>query len=97
MLCIPLSVSAHAGRTNAEGCHTNTATGEYHCHTKVAKTEAKTMARTEARTTSFVDKNCSDFTTQKAAQEFYISAGGPNKDPHRLDSDKDGKACEDLG
>lgn len=25
---------AHPGRTNAEGCHTNKATGEYHCHNK---------------------------------------------------------------
>lgn len=23
---------AHSGRTNAEGCHNNRKTGEYHCH-----------------------------------------------------------------
>ncbi|HHH1368332.1 TPA: DUF1283 domain-containing protein [Yersinia enterocolitica] len=23
---------AHSGRTNADGCHTNRKTGEYHCH-----------------------------------------------------------------
>lgn len=27
-----LVVQAHPGRTNAEGCHTNRKTGEYHCH-----------------------------------------------------------------
>ncbi|WP_197738885.1 DUF1283 domain-containing protein [Serratia marcescens] len=26
------SVMAHPGRTNADGCHTNRKTGEYHCH-----------------------------------------------------------------
>jgi hypothetical protein len=25
-------VSAHSGRTNSQGCHTNHKTGEYHCH-----------------------------------------------------------------
>jgi hypothetical protein len=25
--------SAHSGGTNAEGCHTNPRTGDYHCHT----------------------------------------------------------------
>lgn len=25
---------AHSGRTNAEGCHTNHSTGDYHCHGK---------------------------------------------------------------
>ena len=25
---------AHSGRTNAEGCHTNRSTGDYHCHSQ---------------------------------------------------------------
>lgn len=42
------------------------------------------------------DRDCSDFKTQKEAQAFYEAAGGPEKDPHRLDPDKDGVACESL-
>lgn len=42
------------------------------------------------------DKDCSDFKTHAEAQEFFISQGGPNSDPHKLDSDKDGLACESL-
>lgn len=42
------------------------------------------------------DKDCTDFATQKEAQAFFISQGGPSKDPHKLDSDKDGVACESL-
>lgn len=31
-------VSAHPGGTNAQGCHTNRKTGEYHCHNSGATT-----------------------------------------------------------
>lgn len=38
------------------------------------------------------DRDCGDFATQAAAQIFF-NAAGPG-DPHRLDSDGDGVACE---
>jgi endonuclease YncB( thermonuclease family) len=40
------------------------------------------------------DKDCGDFASQKAAQIFFLEHGGPDKDPHRLDQDGDGIACE---
>lgn len=39
------------------------------------------------------DKDCSDFNTRKQAQQFFESHK-PNRDPHRLDADGDGIACE---
>jgi competence protein ComEC len=42
------------------------------------------------------DKDCSDFRTWRAAQKFYKRHGGPQRDPHRLDADDDGIACESL-
>lgn len=42
------------------------------------------------------DKDCSDFKTWRQAQRFYENHGGPKKDPHRLDADHDGIACESL-
>lgn len=42
------------------------------------------------------DKDCSDFSTWRAAQKFYKRHGGPRRDPHRLDADHDGIACESL-
>lgn len=42
------------------------------------------------------DRNCSDFDTWSEAQEFYLAAGGPGEDPHRLDRNSDGVACESL-
>lgn len=42
------------------------------------------------------DRDCSDFSTWKAAQKFFKRHGGPRYDPHRLDADNDGVACESL-
>lgn len=42
------------------------------------------------------DRDCADFDTQEEAQEFFLAAGGPEKDPHGLDGDNDGIACEKL-
>ena len=43
----------------------------------------------------FVDRDCSDFSTQRQAQRFF-ERHHPRRDPHRLDADHDGIACEDL-
>lgn len=47
-------------------------------------------------TASSDDKDCSDFPTRAAAQEFFRAHGGPKQDPYNLDSDRDGIACEGL-
>lgn len=40
--------------------------------------------------------NCSDFSTHAEAQAAFEACGGAANDIHRLDSDKDGLACESL-
>lgn len=40
------------------------------------------------------DQDCGDFSTQAEAQDFFNNQG--SGDPHRLDSDGDGEACEGL-
>lgn len=42
------------------------------------------------------DLDCGDFRTQREAQDFFEACGGPANDPHRLDGDDDGLACESL-
>ena len=42
------------------------------------------------------DRDCADFATQADAQAFFLAQGGPAADPHRLDADNDGIACENL-
>jgi endonuclease YncB( thermonuclease family) len=40
------------------------------------------------------DRDCSDFPNQRKAQKFFIRHN-PGRDPHMLDADGDGIACED--
>jgi hypothetical protein len=40
------------------------------------------------------DANCDDFSSQAAAQSYFIAHGGPSSDPAGLDADHDGIACE---
>lgn len=42
------------------------------------------------------DVDCAAFATQEEAQAFFLAEGGPESDPHGLDADSDGVACEDL-
>ena len=42
------------------------------------------------------DRDCSDFTSQREAQDYYLRIGGPGSDPDRLDADDDGSACDSL-
>jgi micrococcal nuclease len=42
------------------------------------------------------DRDCGDFDRWDDAQAFYEAAGGPSKDPHQLDGEGDGIACESL-
>lgn len=42
------------------------------------------------------DRDCGDFATHAEAQAFFLAAGGPDRDPHGLDADHDGLACESL-
>lgn len=44
---------------------------------------------------AFRDRDCSDFSTQAQAQRFF-ERHNPARDPHRLDADHDGIACESL-
>ena len=43
---------------------------------------------------TFLDYDCIAFQTQAEAQKFFLDAG--TTDPHLLDADKDGLACEHL-
>ncbi len=36
------SANSHSGGTNANGCHTNSRTGDYHCHTPKSNSSYET-------------------------------------------------------
>ncbi|MEH7503311.1 excalibur calcium-binding domain-containing protein [Neobacillus drentensis] len=45
-------------------------------------------------TATDIDHDCPDFETQEDAQLFFEANGGPEEDPHDLDRDNDGMACD---
>lgn len=51
---------------------------------------------TERSYEDYGDYDCSDFSTQYEAQDFFESEGGLGNDYHGLDRDEDGVACETL-
>jgi hypothetical protein len=63
---------------------------------RIVAVAATVVALALPATTTAADKDCSDFRSWKAAQRFYKNHGGPRYDPHRLDGDRDGIACESL-
>jgi micrococcal nuclease len=62
----------------------------------IAAVSAAAMLAIPAAPAGAADKDCSDFSSWRAAQKFYKRHGGPQRDPHRLDADRDGIACESL-
>lgn len=62
----------------------------------IASTSTGVANQTSKYICSYNAYNCSDFSTQKDAQAVFNACGGIKNDVHRLDSDKDGVACESL-
>lgn len=77
---------AHGGGLNAEGCHNDRKTGDYHCHRGLAN--APTVRALGTPSTYFV--NC---TAARAAGAAPVRAGDPGYARH-LDRDNDGIGCE---
>lgn len=87
-LCFSVA-SAHPGGLNAEGCHNNRKTGEYHCHRGSAPISS-------ARRQNFVGGSGGAFpncAAARAAGAAPIMTGQPGYGAH-LDRDGDGIACE---
>jgi hypothetical protein len=61
---------------------------------RIAATMVLALAITLAAATPAAaqDRDCADFDSQAEAQDFFEHAG-PG-DPHRLDADDDGRACD---
>ena len=96
----PLAL-AHSGGLNADGCHTNRKTGDYHCHRSPAKAAgspdayAQALADNRRTTSSRADRtgmfaNCAE---ARAAGAAPVHRGEPGFGAH-LDRDGDGIGCE---
>jgi hypothetical protein len=88
---------AHSGGTNADGCHTNRRTGDFHCHGAKRSAPARAPAAASplydsqpARSSSVHYANCSE---ARAAGAAPVRRGDPGYGSH-LDRDNDGVGCE---
>lgn len=86
---------AHGGGLNAEGCHNNRKTGDYHCH---GSSRSSSRTSSSSRSMGFVGggsrvgafPNCS---AARAAGAAPVKRGQPGYGSH-LDRDNDGVGCE---
>ena len=74
--------------------HTPTPTPTFTPSPTATHTPTPTDTPTPTTAPAFEDRNCSDFDNWRAAQDFFESAG--DGDPHGLDGNDDGVACESL-
>lgn len=80
---------AHPGGLNAEGCHNNRKTGDYHCHRASTASRPATVQRAlSGGGGSF--RNCS---AARAAGAAPVRVGDAGYGRH-LDRDGDGIGCE---
>lgn len=89
-----VAAEAHPGGLNAEGCHNNRKTGDYHCHRGGG---SSAPSRPAARQSFFASgpvtgafANCA---AARAAGAAPVRRGDPGYGPH-LDRDNDGVGCE---
>jgi uncharacterized membrane protein len=81
--------AAHSGGLNAEGCHNNRKTGEYHCH-RGGSAPAGLGQKRQSFTNLGAFRNC---TEARAAGAAPVRRGDPGYGRH-LDRDDDGVGCE---
>jgi hypothetical protein len=88
---------AHSGGTNADGCHNNRKTGDYHCHGAKRSTAPAPRPQVNslygaqpARSSRVHYANCTEARQAGAAP---VRRGDPGYGSH-LDRDNDGVGCE---
>lgn len=81
-------LNAHGGGLNAQGCHNNRKTGDYHCHRGASASSSRLKAVSLKSRGAY--RNC---TEARAAGAAPVRRGDPGYGPH-LDRDNDGVGCE---
>src|SRR5690606_39643294 len=88
MMPIAAPAAAHSGGLNAEGCHINRKTGDYHCHRAAPSAAPQTLRSAPSHDRAW--RNCSE---ALAAGVAPVRRGQPGYGAH-LDRDGDGTGCE---
>lgn len=88
--------AAHGGGLNADGCHVNRKTGDYHCHRPPAESSPSPAAQLAMHEQPSPPRAFANCAAARAAGAAPIRRGEPGDGPH-LDRDRDGIACESGG
>lgn len=89
VIVAPSAPLAHSGGVNADGCHINRKTGDYHCH-RGGRQPSAASQRPAGKGDSVYYPNCA---AARAAGAAPVRRGDPGYARH-LDRDGDGKGCE---
>jgi hypothetical protein len=89
-LALPVAAAAHSGGLNADGCHNNRKTGDYHCHRGAAPPPPRPREGIAGDGGTVYYRNCSE---ARAAGAAPVRRGDPGYGSH-LDRDNDGVGCE---
>jgi hypothetical protein len=82
---------AHGGGLNAEGCHKNRKTGDYHCHRDGSS--GASQSKSSKVMSAYSGGAFANCTAARAAGAAPIKRGDPGYGS-RLDRDDDGVGCE---
>lgn len=109
LLVLPLAAFAHGGGLNADGCHTNRKTGDYHCHraqparatesvapTALFAAPSSSQSTTPSRSNAAAATRTTAYrncTEARNAGAAPVKRGDPGYGSH-LDRDNDGVGCE---
>lgn len=84
---LPAAANGHPGGLNAEGCHNNRKTGDFHCHRGNGADRSSLLGAVSG---SRAYRNCA---AARAAGAAPVYRGDPGYGEH-LDRDGDGVGCE---
>lgn len=92
IVAVPVTVAAHSGGTDKNGCHVNRKTGERHCHgARSGAVQARPQGLVgSGRSRGGTYANCA---AARAAGAAPVRQGEPGYGRH-LDRDGDGVGCE---
>lgn len=90
LIMMPQPLSAHGGRTAADGCHNDRKNGGRHCHGGSSAAPSRSRTANLGALQSGAYANCS---AARAAGAAPVRRGDPGYGGH-LDRDNDGVGCE---
>lgn len=90
---VPSPALAHGGGLDANGCHTNRKTGDYHCHRGGSGASQPSSFPSSSRGVRGGPTYYANCAAARAAGAAPVRRGQPGYGPH-LDRDNDGVGCE---